>query len=397
MSKTVSFHVGSTYSRGHNIRDERYVSEQKHIDKSLSVRNEVIVDEPVREAYKRLFGDALREYNEQQSRADRRIENYYDKIKADKRKKPVYECIVQIGDKNDTGNLALTEKEVLREYAYTWKKRNPNLELIGAYLHADEPNGTVHLHCDFIPVTSCHRGMRLQNSFAKALEQQGHKGEKASKTAQMSWQESERAYLERLAKSYGVDVKANQGLTHRHLSVAEYQKEKDRLIGELEQKAGELREFLEVNADNIESMDKLSEIDAQTKSKGVFSKFRQVPEEEYQVLLKTAQNASALQSELSLKEKALEGFRGRCQEAESKLWRKERAVKEFVKQKAQELEEARKETEMFERELNSRVDFEHSVGLTDEQYFHWEQEQKQKAQAQTKPIDLTRRSRGLGL
>ena len=132
MSKTVSFHVGSTYSRGHNIRDERYVAEQKHIDRSLSVRNEVIVDEPVREAYERLFGEALREYNEQQSRADRRIENYYDKIKADKRKKPVYECIVQIGDKNDTGNLALKEKEVLREYAYTWKKRNPNLELIGA-------------------------------------------------------------------------------------------------------------------------------------------------------------------------------------------------------------------------------------------------------------------------
>ena len=255
----------------------------------------------------------------------------------------------------------------------------------------------MHLHCDFIPVTRCHRGMRLQNSFAKALEQQGHKGEKASKTAQMSWQESERAYLERLAQSYGIDVKANQGLTHRHLSVAEYQKEKDRLIGELEQKADELREFLEVNADNIESMERLSEIDAQTKSKGVFSKFRQVPEEEYQVLLKTAQNASALQAELSLKDKALEGFRSRCQEAENELWIKNMAMKQFAQKQGKELREARKETEMFERELNSRVDFEHSVGLTDEQYFQWEQEQKQKAQSQAKPIDLTRRSRGLSL
>ena len=178
MPKTISLHLGSTYSRGHNIRDERYVAEQKHIDRSLSVRNEVIVDEPVKEAYERLFGEALREYNEKQSRADRRIEDYYTKVKQDKKKHPVYECIVQIGDKDDTGNLAEKEKEVLRAYAQSWAERNPNLALIGAYLHADEPNGTVHLHCDFIPVADCHRGMKLQNSFAKALEQQGHKGEK---------------------------------------------------------------------------------------------------------------------------------------------------------------------------------------------------------------------------
>ncbi len=256
MPKTISLHLGSTYSRGHNIRDERYVAEQKHIDKSLSVRNEVIVDEPVREAYERLFGEALREYNEKQARSDRRIEDYYTKVKQDKKKHPVYECIVQIGDKDDTGNLAEKEKEVLRAYAQSWAERNPNLALIGAYLHADEPNGTVHLHCDFVPVAECSRGMKLQNGLAKALEQQGLKGSKATATAQMQWQERERAVIEKLAQSYGVDARANQGLTHAHLSVGEYQREKDKIVGQLEAERDTLRAengTLTADKDNLTS------------------------------------------------------------------------------------------------------------------------------------------------
>lgn len=324
MSKTISFHCGSTYSRGHNIRDDRYVSEQKHIDKNLSARNEVIRDEPVREAYQRLFGEAQKEYNARQSRADRRIEDYYSKIKADKRKKPVYECIVQIGDRNDTGNLAIQEKDVLRQYAQTWEQRNPRLKLIGAYIHADEPNGTVHLHCDFIPTAKCGRGMKLQNSFAKALEQQGYRGEKATQTAQMSWQQAEREALERLCIAHKVNAKANQSRTARpHLSKSEYiyaeQQMREELTAELEQQACELREYLEVNRAELSDKKKLDEIDAQTKSKGVFSKVRQIPEEKYQELLKTAQNASGLNKQLSEATARAEQAESRAHELQIKL------------------------------------------------------------------------------
>lgn len=117
MPKTISFHNGTVWSRGHNIRDERYTSKQEHIDFSLTANNVIIRDVPVRQAYDEIFGQAVQEYNDRQKRTDRKIECYYDKIKKDKRKHPVYECIVQIGDKDDTGNLAELEKQALIKFA----------------------------------------------------------------------------------------------------------------------------------------------------------------------------------------------------------------------------------------------------------------------------------------
>lgn len=157
MPKTISFHNGTTWSRGHNIRDERYVNNQEHIDLSLTEHNLILRDVPVRQAYEDIFGEAVKEYNSRQKRADRRIDNYYNKIKADKRKHLVYECIVQIGDKGDTGNTAENEKETLKRFAEDWDGRNPNLNLIGAYIHADESDRTVHMHLDYIPVARCTR------------------------------------------------------------------------------------------------------------------------------------------------------------------------------------------------------------------------------------------------
>lgn len=77
MPKTISFHNGSEWSRGHNVRDKRFVKEQAHIDKSLSENNIILVDEFVRKAYDRIFGEAVAKYNSKQQRSDRRIENYY--------------------------------------------------------------------------------------------------------------------------------------------------------------------------------------------------------------------------------------------------------------------------------------------------------------------------------
>lgn len=230
MPKTISFHNGSSWSRGHNVRDKRFVKEQHHIDKSLSDNNIILVDEFVRKAYDRIFGEAVAEYNAKQKRSDRRIDNYYNKIKNDKKKHIVYECIVQIGDKDDTGNNAELEKEALKRFVEDWERRNPNLKLIGAYIHADEPDGTVHIHIDYIPVAECTRGMKLQNSLDKALQQQGFMTENIHKTAQIAWQDSERKALIDICKELGIDVHKNpQGITkgRGHLSKAEYQQLKD--------------------------------------------------------------------------------------------------------------------------------------------------------------------------
>ena len=45
--------------------------------------------------YHSLFDDALKHYNENQTRADRRIVNYYEKIRNSKQEKPFHEIILQ--------------------------------------------------------------------------------------------------------------------------------------------------------------------------------------------------------------------------------------------------------------------------------------------------------------
>lgn len=64
MPKTISFHNGSNWSRGHNIRDERYTSKQEHINSSLSANNIIVCDVPVRQAYEEIFRQAVQEYND---------------------------------------------------------------------------------------------------------------------------------------------------------------------------------------------------------------------------------------------------------------------------------------------------------------------------------------------
>lgn len=246
MPKTISFHNGTSWSRGHNIRDERYTSKQEHIDKSLSKQNVIIRDVPVRQAYEEIFGQAVQEYNSRQKRKDRKIDCYYDKIKHDKRKHPVYECIVQIGDKNDTGNSAELEKQALIRFAEEWEQRNPNLYLIGAYIHADEPNGTVHLHCDYIPVAECSKGMRIQNSYDRALKQQGFKTENIHQTAQIAWQEREREALTAICRDFFIDAQHSQGIGkgRKYLTPQEYRRAKDEQQEKIEEELQPLKDEL---------------------------------------------------------------------------------------------------------------------------------------------------------
>lgn len=247
MAKTISIHNGASWSRGHNVRDEKYVSEQKHIDRSLSANNVVIRDVPVRKAYEDIFGKAVKEYNAKQTRADRKIDSYYDKIKKDKRKNPVYECIVQIGDCSDTGNTAVSEKQALIKFAENWEQRNPNLKLIGAYVHADEPNGTVHLHIDYIPVAECTRGMRIQNSLDRALQQQGFKTENIHNTAQISWQNSEREALTSICTEMGINAQHSQniGKGRSYLTPQEYRLAKDKQKTQIEEELQPLKDELD--------------------------------------------------------------------------------------------------------------------------------------------------------
>ena len=106
---TISTHNGSKSCREHNIRNPKVVSKEHHIDPNGVF--EIWHDEKPRDAYQRIFGEAIAEYNSKQTRRDRRKEDYYDEICKDKKKHPVYEMIIGVYGKKPDGTPVATRVE----------------------------------------------------------------------------------------------------------------------------------------------------------------------------------------------------------------------------------------------------------------------------------------------
>ena len=115
-------------------------------------------DENLKTVYHELFDQAVERYNEGK-RNDRKITDYYEKIRQGKQEKLFHEVIFQIGNSKDMavgteeGELAV---KVLDEYMKDFQKRNPALRVFNCYLHLDE--ATPHLHIDFVPYVSNWKG-----------------------------------------------------------------------------------------------------------------------------------------------------------------------------------------------------------------------------------------------
>ena len=148
-------------SQMHNRRDYEKIGQDipDNIDTSKTQDNIVLVDMDVKEAYQEIFGEAVEKYNAKQKRDDRKIDSYLDKIEHSKNgEKVFYEDVLQWGRKEDfEANPELKEKatEALKKYATDFQKRNPNLRVIGAYIHLDE--ASPHLHLDYVPIASGYK------------------------------------------------------------------------------------------------------------------------------------------------------------------------------------------------------------------------------------------------
>ena len=108
-------------------------------------------NENIKDVYHELFDEALARYNEKQTRSDRIIDDYYEKICSGKQEKPFHEIILQIGNKDDMGAKTKDGQlaaKILDEYMQDFKRRNPALRVFSAHLHMDE--ATPHLHIDFM-------------------------------------------------------------------------------------------------------------------------------------------------------------------------------------------------------------------------------------------------------
>lgn len=228
-------------SQLHNRREYEKIGKPipDNIDSSKTAENITLVDRDIKEAYREIFGEALDKYNAKQKRADRKIEDYCDHIKKSKNgEKLFYEDVVQWGNKDDFQNPQTREraKEALVKYVEGFEERNPNLKLIGAYIHMDE--ASPHLHLDYVPVAHGYsRGLSTRNSLDRAMKEMGFAPENESRknNATKLWKESERSYFGEICRSMGLEVEMERQSTRKNLSVEEYKDARDEMLGNIEQ------------------------------------------------------------------------------------------------------------------------------------------------------------------
>ena len=221
MKRTISAMVGHG-SVNHNSRKFH----AKNTDPERSHLNVTYCQKNIKAVYHELFDEALERYNAKQTRADRKIENYYEKIRSGKQEKPFHEIILQVGNKDDMsadsdeGRLAAA---VLDEYMRAFQERNPNLRVFSAHLHMDE--ATPHLHIDFVPFTTgSKRGLDTRVSLKQALAAQGFKGGTRGDTEWSQWVRSEKEQLSTVMERHGIEWE-DKGTHDKHLSVLDYKKE----------------------------------------------------------------------------------------------------------------------------------------------------------------------------
>ena len=233
MQRTISAMVGKG-SVNHNSR--KFLAE--NVDRERTHLNIDYCNEPIKEVYHKLFDEALERYNAKQARADRIIENYYEKIRTGRQEKLFHELILQIGNREDTGSeteFGERAKAALDEYYRGFQERNPNLYVFSAHLHMDE--ATPHIHIDFVPFTTgSKRGLDTRVSLKQALAAQGFKGGSRGATEWTQWVQAEKEQLAQMMERYGFEWE-QKGTHEQHLNVLDYKKqERSKELAEIETK-----------------------------------------------------------------------------------------------------------------------------------------------------------------
>lgn len=250
-------------SVNHNSRKFR----AENVDGTRTHLNIDYCNENIKTVYHELFDEALERYNVKQTRSDRKIKDYYEKIRSSKQEKLFHEIILQVGGKGnmnaDTENGELA-KQILDEYYQGFQERNPQLRVFSAHLHMDE--ATPHLHIDFVPFTTeSKRGLDTRVSLKQALAAQGFKGGTRGDTEWSQWVQFEKEQLAAVMERYGIEWE-HKGAHEKHLSVLNYKKQErakevERLGAEIEQKQSEFKSLSKRVLNYDKARDELSKLE----------------------------------------------------------------------------------------------------------------------------------------
>ena len=195
-SVSTSFSTAAKGNFNHNRRTNSKVPE--NVDPTRTAFNKILIDKDIRQVYKEVFGEALAEYNANQvakKHPERQKKDYYSSVCHDKKTEPFREAVVQIGNK-DKQLPRWESNEILQKFLKKFQENNPQLVVVGAYIHNDE--ATPHMHIDYVPVATYSKGLKTRVSNDKALNQMGYK-------TWNDWKDSQMACLENLVREKGYD------------------------------------------------------------------------------------------------------------------------------------------------------------------------------------------------
>ena len=151
----------------HNLRD--YDNYKEEICVIYGTDN---LYQDVQDLYFREFEQARLEYNEKQTREDRKIKDYFKHISQDKQKDLACEFIIELGDmdfwnnKNDYYKRGMVQ--VYTEQVEDLMRIVPEFKVANAVIHFDETSP--HMHIVGVPIKDNYtRGMRKQPAKSKVF------------------------------------------------------------------------------------------------------------------------------------------------------------------------------------------------------------------------------------
>ena len=144
----------------HNLR--LYDNKQELI-KTIKGSNDITKD--VKELYLDLFDEARIEYNNKQTRDDRKIDNYFNKISDDTKHDLACEIVIELGDMVYWDDKSLEYKyqmtQVFEQQLEDLKEIVPDFYVANATIHFDEHSP--HMHIVGVPVKkNCKTGLSRQ-------------------------------------------------------------------------------------------------------------------------------------------------------------------------------------------------------------------------------------------
>ena len=144
----------------HNLR--QYDNNQELI-KTIKGSNDIVKD--VKELYLDLFDEARIEYNNKQTRDDRKIDNHFNKIANDTKHDLACEIVIELGNMEYWDEKSLEYKyqmaQVFEQQLEDIQKIVPDFYIANATIHFDEHSP--HMHIVGVPVKeNCKTGLSRQ-------------------------------------------------------------------------------------------------------------------------------------------------------------------------------------------------------------------------------------------